>query len=266
MRWIIIRTAQRTHNTGSISLALRHFSIVLLLISAGLLAAAQPSSPKVDANDLSFYHPSAETAARLQAAGKGVDNVIFCIGDGMGLTPGGDGTGEIHRAGRQALPGETARDRPGPDPFGQLLRDRLGRRRDRPGLRRQDQQRHDRNDPGRTGVLLDPRSRQGQRHGHGSGGDVHDQPCDTRQLRLPRQEPQDGGQDRRAVDRQQGERPVRRGQEVLSAQVRPQERPQGQPRPACHRPGGRLRGTSRRPKRCSRCAGPTCWACFSSKA
>ena len=87
MRWIIIRTAQRTHNTGSISLALRHFSLVVLLMSAGLLAAAQPSSPKVDANDLSFYRPSADTTAASPSAGDTkVRNVIFCIGDGMGLS------------------------------------------------------------------------------------------------------------------------------------------------------------------------------------
>ncbi|MCX5644544.1 MAG: alkaline phosphatase [Phycisphaerae bacterium] len=86
MRWIIIRTAQRMRSIGSFSPAVRHFSIVVLLMSVGLLAAAQPSPPKVDVNDLSFYQPSAETTARLQTTGKGVDNVIFCIGDGMGLT------------------------------------------------------------------------------------------------------------------------------------------------------------------------------------
>lgn len=86
MRWIIIRMAQRTRRPGSFSLAVRHFSIVVLLMSASLLAAAQQPSLQVDANGPSFYHPSPETATRLQTAGQGVDNVIFCIGDGMGLT------------------------------------------------------------------------------------------------------------------------------------------------------------------------------------
>jgi alkaline phosphatase len=69
---------------NGLSLVLCSISLVVLLAGTGLFAAQRPSS-KIDPNDLSFYRPSEETAARLQTAGRGADNVIFCIGDGMGL-------------------------------------------------------------------------------------------------------------------------------------------------------------------------------------
>jgi alkaline phosphatase len=78
---------RRTRGAGRLSLMIHRISLAVLLAGAGLSAAAEPpSTTKVDPNDnLSFYHPTTATAAYPQTAAKRIENVIFCIGDGMGL-------------------------------------------------------------------------------------------------------------------------------------------------------------------------------------
>ncbi len=53
--------------------------------TALLASATSYAMTKVDATDLSFYRPSDTTAAYPQSRDTKVRNVIFCIGDGMGL-------------------------------------------------------------------------------------------------------------------------------------------------------------------------------------
>ncbi len=79
------RTDRGTRRFNYLSLALYSLSLVVLLTGAGLFAAEQPA-PKIDANDLSFYHAPAAPGAYPQTATRRVENVIFCIGDGMGIS------------------------------------------------------------------------------------------------------------------------------------------------------------------------------------
>jgi alkaline phosphatase len=81
-----LRADRRTRGVVRLSFVVRHVSLIVLLAGAGLLAAAEKSSPKVDANDLSFYHPTSAATTYPQTTAEGLDNVIFCIGDGMGLS------------------------------------------------------------------------------------------------------------------------------------------------------------------------------------
>jgi len=60
--------------------------VVLLSLVVPTTNAFDYPTPKVDVNDLSFYQPPISTAAYPQTTAKRVRNVIFCIGDGMGLS------------------------------------------------------------------------------------------------------------------------------------------------------------------------------------
>ncbi len=159
------------------------------LLGTGLTIAATYNyqTTKVDANDLSFYQPSITAEPYPPTSATQVRNVILCIGDGMGIsqvtlagaTVAGPG-GKLHLE-RLPVTGLVA------DLFRRFPRDGFRCGRDRPGLRHQDQERHDRNDPRRAGILLDSGSRQGQGHGHRPGRDLHDEPRDARLLRLARE-------------------------------------------------------------------------------
>ena len=76
---------RRTHGAIRLSLVIHYVSLVVLLAGAGLLSAAQKPATKADLNDLSFYQRPTTTATYPQTTAEGVENVIFCIGDGMGV-------------------------------------------------------------------------------------------------------------------------------------------------------------------------------------
>jgi alkaline phosphatase len=59
--------------------------VFVIFISVNSLFAAETLSALADANDLSFYQASTDTAAYPLTDGKKIRNVIVCIGDGMGL-------------------------------------------------------------------------------------------------------------------------------------------------------------------------------------
>ena len=86
MRSIVSTQAeQRTRGTGCLSRATRHVLLVVLLAGTALFAAEEETSTTVDSNDLSFYQRSTTTATYPQTTAERVENVIFCIGDGMGV-------------------------------------------------------------------------------------------------------------------------------------------------------------------------------------
>lgn len=61
--------------------------IAILLVGASLtIASFSYETAKADANDLSFYQPSITSAPYPLTSAKRVKNVIFCIGDGMGIS------------------------------------------------------------------------------------------------------------------------------------------------------------------------------------
>lgn len=63
-------------------------SVLIVLLGAGLTIAATTfdyQTTKIDPNDLSFYKPSITAEPYPQTSATRVRNVIFCIGDGMGI-------------------------------------------------------------------------------------------------------------------------------------------------------------------------------------
>ncbi|MBN1508169.1 MAG: alkaline phosphatase [Sedimentisphaerales bacterium] len=60
--------------------------LIVAVIPVNLASAAAPPSPKIDANDLSFYQAPITTAPYPLTDSNKVRNVILCIGDGMGLS------------------------------------------------------------------------------------------------------------------------------------------------------------------------------------
>lgn len=75
-----------TRKIGRLSSLLQRVSLILLLVIVGPALAREKSASRVDVNDPSFYLGSRATAAYPQTSSEQVDNVIFCIGDGMGLS------------------------------------------------------------------------------------------------------------------------------------------------------------------------------------
>jgi len=61
-------------------------TLVITVVLANFVPAAEVFSSKIDVNDLSFYPAPVTAAAYPVTNGKKVRNVIFCIGDGMGLS------------------------------------------------------------------------------------------------------------------------------------------------------------------------------------
>jgi alkaline phosphatase len=70
---------------GRISKAVVIVALSFVLLCPAGHAEADISAPQGDTNDLSFYRPS-DTAASYPLTREEVRNVIFCIGDGMGLS------------------------------------------------------------------------------------------------------------------------------------------------------------------------------------
>lgn len=60
------------------------FALITLML-VGCASAVEPASKPLDPNDLSFYRPPVTTAPYPQTSAKEIRNVIFCIGDGMGI-------------------------------------------------------------------------------------------------------------------------------------------------------------------------------------
>ncbi len=56
------------------------------LAGVGVTPGPESRSAQVDANDLSFYQPSTTTAPYPLTSARKVQNVILCVGDGMGLS------------------------------------------------------------------------------------------------------------------------------------------------------------------------------------
>jgi alkaline phosphatase len=69
----------RTRTIATITLA------IILALAVPTTRAFDYPTPKVDVNDLSFYQPPISTEPYPLTTAKEVRNVIFCIGDGMGL-------------------------------------------------------------------------------------------------------------------------------------------------------------------------------------
>ena len=113
-------------------------------------------------------------------------NVIFCIGDGMGLSQVTLASVKATGLGGQAVYRANAGDRAGPDALGQFaVTDSAAAGTALAcGVKTNN---------GMIGVTPDgrlsddPRSGKGQRHGHRPRGDLHDHPCDARLVRLPRE-------------------------------------------------------------------------------
>jgi alkaline phosphatase len=70
----------RTRTTATITLA-----VIVLALAVPTTRAFDYPTPKIDVNDLSFYQPPISTEPYPLTTAKEVRNVIFCIGDGMGL-------------------------------------------------------------------------------------------------------------------------------------------------------------------------------------
>lgn len=74
---------RKTPATLTLTIAI---AITVLALAVPITSAFDYPTPQVDVNDLSFYVPAISTEPYPLTTAKKVKNVIFCIGDGMGLS------------------------------------------------------------------------------------------------------------------------------------------------------------------------------------
>lgn len=70
---------------GALTIANLIFAVLTILGGIGQAQTFDHPHPKGDMNDIGFYQPSSSTESYPILQGKEVRNIIFCIGDGMGL-------------------------------------------------------------------------------------------------------------------------------------------------------------------------------------